>query len=69
MTIELLPGEIRVRFSNPERTLAPSDWEGLVSAPIAALSDAWGIDRRIEGGAWFEFRPERDDANGHPSAT
>lgn len=59
--IELLPGEIRVRFSNPERTLAPSDWEELVSAPIAALADAWGIDRRIEGSAWFEFRPDRDD--------
>jgi hypothetical protein len=62
--IELLPGEVRVRFDNPERTLAPSDWEALVSAPITALADEWGIDRRLSGGAWFHFQPDRDDPSG-----
>ncbi len=59
-TVELLRGEIRVSFSNPKRMLSPSDWKTLVSAPIVTLADAWGIDRRIEGGAWFVFRPEKD---------
>jgi hypothetical protein len=59
--IEIVPGEVRVHFSNPDRTLAPSDWEGLISASIRALAVEWGVDRRIEGGAWFRFQPDRDN--------
>ena len=57
--IELLPGAVRVRYSNAEQALTPKDWEDLVSAPIGDLVDAWGIDRRAKGSAWFEFRPDR----------
>jgi hypothetical protein len=57
-TVELLPGAIRVSFGNVDRVLAPSEWTELVSPPILASVDEWGLDRRGTGNAWFEFRPK-----------
>ena len=54
--IELLPDAVRMSFRNSERTLTSADWDELVSAAVLNLVDAWGIDRRVAGSAWFEFR-------------
>lgn len=54
--IEFLPDALRMSFSNAQRTLTPDDWDELVSATVNDLVDAWGIDRRVAGSAWFEFR-------------
>jgi len=56
VVIELLPDAFRMSFRNSERTLTSADWDGLVSAALVHLVDAWGIDRRVAGSAWFEFR-------------
>ena len=57
--IEVLPDAIRMTFGNAERTITPDEWDELVSAMVIDLVDDWGIDRRVAGCAWFEFRLER----------
>jgi len=54
--VEFLPTSVRVTLRNAERVLTPADWECLVSAMVVDLVDNWGIDRRVAGSAWFEFR-------------
>ena len=54
--IEFLPDALRLSFHNSERALTPDEWDELVSATVTDLVDAWGVDRRAAGSAWFEFR-------------
>ena len=54
-TIEILPGAVRVSLGDGEGRLTPSDWAAMVSPAIQDLIDGWGMDRRSEGQAWFEF--------------
>jgi hypothetical protein len=54
--IEFLPDALRMSFRSSTSTLTPLDWDDLVSATVNDLADAWGIDRRTAGSAWFEFR-------------
>ena len=61
VVIEVLPGSVRLSVRSASRQITPAEWIELISAPIADLADAWGIDRRLPGRAWFEFqgRPQR----------
>lgn len=55
--IEFLPDDaVRMNIHHPERMLTSGEWDFLVSAVVASLVDAWGVDRRLVGRAWFEFR-------------
>lgn len=54
--IEFLPDAVRLSFRNSKRRLTPTEWYELVSPMILDLVDLWGIDRRLAGDAWFEFR-------------
>lgn len=58
--IEFLPDAVRMSFRNSLRTLTAVEWDELVSATVIDLVDAWGVDRRVAGSAWFEFRYRRD---------
>ena len=60
LVIEVLPGDaVRMNIHHPERMLTSGEWHSLVSAVVASLVDDWGVDRRMVGRAWFEFRPDR----------
>ena len=55
--IEFLPDDaVRMSIHHPGRMLTSDEWDFLVSAVVAGLVDDWGIDRRMVGRAWFEFR-------------
>jgi hypothetical protein len=56
VVIEVLVGSVRVSVRNSNRHVTPAEWTELISARVAALVDAWGIDRRLAGRAWFEFQ-------------
>lgn len=53
---ELRPDAVRLSFRNSERVLTSAEWSEVVSVVVADLVDEWGIDRRVAGCAWFEFR-------------
>ena len=55
MTLELLPRAVRMRVEPPQETLDGSGWDELVTPGIEGLVEAWGVDLRGAGGAWFEF--------------
>jgi hypothetical protein len=55
VVIEVLADSVRVSVCNADRHVTPTEWNGVISAPVASLVDAWGIDRRLAGRAWFEF--------------
>jgi len=57
--IEPLPDAARMSLRNSRRELTRDDWEELVTATVVDVVDAWGIDRRFIGSAWFEFRLDR----------
>ncbi len=55
--IEFLPDDaVRMSIYHPARMLTSSEWDFLVSAVVEDLVDDWGVDRRMVGRAWFEFR-------------
>jgi len=56
VVIEVLADSVRVSVCNPNRRITPGEWKDVMSAPVAGLVDAWGIDRRLVGRAWFEFQ-------------
>jgi hypothetical protein len=56
VVIEVLPDSVRLSVRNSSRQLTPTDWSNVISPAVADLVDAWGIDRRLDGRAWFEFR-------------
>jgi len=55
VVIEVLPDSVRLSVRNSNRQLAPTDWNRVIPPAVANLVDAWGIDRRLEGRAWFEL--------------
>lgn len=59
VSVELLEGAVRLSTGGARRTLRDADWQALVTPSILDLVDAWGIDRRHQGDAWFEFREAR----------
>ncbi|HYQ84663.1 MAG TPA: hypothetical protein VEP28_11775 [Rubrobacter sp.] len=56
LVVEVLADAVRVSIRNSNRNLTPTDWNGVILPAVADLVDAWGVDRRLEGRAWFEFR-------------
>ena len=54
--IEFLPDAVRISFRNARTPLTAAEWHELISATVIDLVDAWGVDRRDAGCAWFEFR-------------
>jgi hypothetical protein len=56
VVIEVLPDSVRLSIRNSHRHLSSTDWNNVISPAVADLVDAWGIDRRLEGRAWFEFQ-------------
>ena len=55
--VEFLPDDaVRMSINHPGRILTSEEWDDLVSAVVAGLVDDWGVDRRMAGRAWFEFR-------------
>jgi hypothetical protein len=58
--IEFLPDAVRMSFRNSLRSLTTDEWTELVSVTVIDLVDAWGVDRRVTGRAWFEFRYRRE---------
>ena len=56
VVIEVLPGSVRLSVRNSNRHLTPNEWNNVISPVVADRVDAWGIDRRLAGRAWFEFR-------------
>jgi hypothetical protein len=56
VVIEVLSGSVRLSVRNSNRHLTPNQWNNVISPAVADRVDAWGIDRRLEGRAWFEFR-------------
>lgn len=55
VTLELLPRAVRLQIGHPQQTMSGADWDRLVSPAIEDLVEAWGVDMRAAGGAWFEF--------------
>lgn len=55
VTLEVLPHSARLTASAEGRALTESEWNTLVMPIVLEFVDAWGIDRRRPGGAWFEF--------------
>lgn len=55
VVIEVLEDSVRLSVRNSERHVTPTEWNDVISAPITDLVDAWGMDRRLVGRAWFEF--------------
>jgi hypothetical protein len=56
VVMEVLAGSVRLSVRNSNRHLTPAEWNEVMTAPMAGLVDAWGMDRRLAGRAWFEFR-------------
>ncbi len=56
VVIEVLSDSVRLSVRGSNRHLTPLDWNRLISTSVADLVDAWGVDRRLAGRAWFEFR-------------
>ena len=56
VVVERLPDAVRMVVRNSERQLTSDEWSELVSPALADLTFGWGIDRRLPGRAWFEFR-------------
>ena len=71
VVIEVLSGSVRLSARNSYRHVTPAQWNVLMSGAVADLVDAWGIDRRLEGRAWFEFRgsPKMPGDTPDPEAT
>lgn len=56
VTLELLPRAARLTACAEHRKLTEAEWRELVTPIILEFADAWALDRRQAGGAWFEFR-------------
>ena len=61
VVVERLPYAVRLTLRNSNRPLSPGEWTEVVPPSVVDIVDQWGIDRRLPGRAWFEFRWEPDD--------
>ncbi len=55
LSLELLPEAIRLTAFAERKQLTEAEWESLVAPVALEFIDAWGLDRRHPGAAWFEF--------------
>ena len=59
VSVEILDNAVRLLTGGARRELTPQEWAELVTPVITDLVDDWGLDRRHDGCAWFEFREPR----------